>query len=106
MNIAGVSLTKGDLVYLDVLNANKDPEVFESPGEVRITRTPNPHLTFGLGTHFCFGAPMARMQIESFLSAFVQKSKTTSFELLEGASKTKPSAFSLEKIRIRSKSTL
>jgi unspecific monooxygenase len=43
--------------------ANRDPAVFDEPDEFRVDRTPNPHLAFGVGVHFCLGAPLARMEL-------------------------------------------
>ncbi len=43
--------------------ANRDPAVFDEPGELRVDRDPNPHLAFGVGVHFCLGAPLARMEL-------------------------------------------
>jgi cytochrome P450 len=79
--IHNVKLKKGSWVYFDVKNANMDPRVFPSPEQIILGRSPNPHLSFGAGTHFCFGAPMARLQMEIFLKAFIKQNLTTPFEL-------------------------
>ena len=52
----------GDTVVAVLLSANRDPSVFDNPDAFDVGRHPNPHLTFGFGTHFCLGAPLARMQ--------------------------------------------
>lgn len=52
--------------------ANRDPDIFENPEEVRIDRAPNPHVAFGAGTHTCLGAPMARLVLRTLLSEVVQ----------------------------------
>jgi cytochrome P450 len=49
--------------------ANRDPAVFDAPDEFRVDRTPNPHLAFGVGVHFCLGAPLARMELGESLPA-------------------------------------
>jgi cytochrome P450 len=60
----GVDLRTGDRVLLLYQSANRDEEVFEAPDELRIDRDPNPHLAFGIGTHYCLGANLARAEIK------------------------------------------
>ncbi|GIH60106.1 cytochrome P450 [Microbispora siamensis] len=50
----------GARVLAVVAAANRDPAVFDRPGDLVLTRSPNPHLAFGAGTHFCLGAPLVR----------------------------------------------
>jgi len=57
-------LPAGSLVMVSIGAANHDPEVFEAPGRLDLTRKPNPHLSFGFGTHFCMGAPLARLEAQ------------------------------------------
>ena len=52
----------GQNVMLCLAAANRDPDQFSNPNQLDITRTPNPHLTFGHGNHFCLGAPLARLE--------------------------------------------
>lgn len=61
-DMRGKTLRKGDRVYAMVNAANHDPEVFEDAARFDITRTPNRHLTFNHGIHFCLGAPLARAE--------------------------------------------
>ena len=49
--------------------ANRDPEVFADADAVDVRRDPNPHLAFGVGVHFCLGAPLARMELAESLTA-------------------------------------
>jgi cytochrome P450 len=58
-----VAIPKGAELGLLFDSANRDPEVFEHPNELRLDRKPNPHLTFGAGIHFCLGAPLGRMEL-------------------------------------------
>ncbi len=58
----GKMLRRGDRLFAMVNAANHDPEVFAAPERFDITRTPNRHLTFNHGIHFCLGAPLARAE--------------------------------------------
>jgi unspecific monooxygenase len=49
--------------------ANRDPEVFADADTLDVRRDPNPHLAFGVGVHFCLGAPLARMELAESLAA-------------------------------------
>lgn len=62
--LIGKNIAKGDRVYTMIASANRDPSVFSEPDRFDITRSPNPHMTFGFGTHFCLGAPLARMEAQ------------------------------------------
>ncbi len=50
-------------MFLLYQSANRDEDVFEAPDEFRVDRDPNPHLGFGIGTHYCLGANLARAEI-------------------------------------------
>ena len=60
--IGGKLLRSGDRVFAMVNAANHDPRVFVAPERFDIRRTPNRHLTFNHGAHFCLGAPLARAE--------------------------------------------
>ena len=62
IEIAGQTIQPGDLMHLVVGAAHRDPEVFADPARLDITRSPNPHLAFGAGIHYCLGAPLARIE--------------------------------------------
>jgi cytochrome P450 len=61
--LRGVELRAGDKVFLLYQSANRDERVFEAPDELRVDRSPNPHLAFGVGTHYCMGANLARAEV-------------------------------------------
>ncbi|HLU41279.1 MAG TPA: cytochrome P450 [Microthrixaceae bacterium] len=56
-------LKEGDRVLMLYGGANRDERVFEDPDRLDLTRTPNPHLAFGIGPHYCLGANLARMEV-------------------------------------------
>lgn len=59
----------GDIVTLWNSSANRDEEVFDRPGEFDLARTPNKHLGFGFGAHFCVGVFLARVEITALLES-------------------------------------
>jgi cytochrome P450 len=61
----GVTIRSGELVLLLLTSANRDPEVFTDPHRLDITRSPNPHLTFGHGPASCLGAALARLEMQA-----------------------------------------
>ncbi|MVN88377.1 cytochrome P450 [Deinococcus sp. HMF7620] len=67
--IGGAALQPGDRVSLLYASGNRDPEKFTAPDELDLGRDPNPHLTFGLGIHYCLGAPLARLELALSLRA-------------------------------------
>jgi cytochrome P450 len=67
ITVAGVDIPRGTEVALQFAAANRDPAVFAEPDRLDLSRDPNPHIGFGLGIHFCLGAPLARIELaESF----------------------------------------
>ena len=53
--------------------ANRDPLQFEAPEELEIRRSPNRHLTFGYGIHFCLGAPLARLEAQIAFDSLLRR---------------------------------
>lgn len=62
--IQGKSVRKGDLVNTIIGSANRDPQRFSDPDSFNITRSEGRHLGFGIGIHFCIGAPLVRLEAE------------------------------------------
>jgi unspecific monooxygenase len=58
-----VVVETGQKIAVLLGSANRDPAVFDAPDEFRVDRTPNNHVAFGVGVHFCLGAPLARMEL-------------------------------------------
>ena len=73
VELGGVGIAPGDPVVAWLTAANRDPLVFPDPHRLDISRDPNPHLAFGLGTHFCLGAHLARLEIDVVLRALVDR---------------------------------
>src|SRR3954451_12404717 len=71
--IGGVTVRAGQQVVLMYPSANRDPAHFDDPERFDVTRKPNDHIAFGLGTHFCLGAGLARLEIRVFFEEFVRR---------------------------------
>jgi cytochrome P450 len=67
--LAGTKIRAGDKVVVWFSSANRDPAVFADPDVFDPARSPNEHLTFGHGPHFCLGAHLARVQMRAMFSA-------------------------------------
>ncbi|MCZ8520727.1 MULTISPECIES: cytochrome P450 family protein [Paenibacillus] len=69
----GKQLQRGDLLFVSLASANRDPAQFEDPARLDLTRKKNRHLAFGSGIHFCLGAPLARLEGSIALSALIRE---------------------------------
>ncbi len=74
--VRGVPITKGDAVLLSYVSANRDEDIFDDPMRFDVGRDPNKHLSFGYGVHFCLGAALARMEMNSFFTELVPRIKS------------------------------
>ncbi|MEI7545076.1 MAG: cytochrome P450, partial [Mycobacteriaceae bacterium] len=74
--VRGVKIAKGESVLLSYVSANRDEEIFKDPMRFDVSRDPNKHLSFGYGVHFCLGAALARMEINSFFTELIPRIKT------------------------------
>jgi cytochrome P450 len=75
-SIRGVPIAQGESVYLSYVSGNRDEEVFDDPFRFDVGRDPNKHLAFGYGVHFCLGAALARMEVNSFFTELLPRLKT------------------------------
>ena len=66
--LSGTRISAGDKVAMYYTSANRDEEVFDRPQSFDIHRGPNPHLSFGMGHHFCLGAHLARLEGRTFFA--------------------------------------
>lgn len=71
--LGGQAYPAGTLITLCIGAANRDPEVFERPHELLLTRSPNRHLAFGLGIHQCAGLQLARLEGRIAVGLFLQR---------------------------------
>jgi cytochrome P450 PksS len=61
------------MVYVVIASANRDERHFPNPDALDITREPNRHLSFGLGAHFCLGAPLARLEGQLAITTLLRR---------------------------------
>ncbi|WBO67802.1 MULTISPECIES: cytochrome P450 [Streptomyces] len=73
VEIRGVRIRAGDAVYNSYLAANRDPDVFPDPETIDFSRSPNPHVSFGFGPHFCPGNMLARLEEELMVDALLDR---------------------------------
>ncbi|KUI26030.1 cytochrome [Mycobacterium sp. IS-1496] len=71
--VRGVPIAKGESVYLAYVSANRDEEIFDEPFRFDVSRDPNKHLAFGYGVHFCLGAALARMEMNSLFTELLPR---------------------------------
>ncbi len=71
--VAGTRISAGDRLALVYPAANRDPAVFDDPDRFDITRSPNHHVAFGHGTHFCLGANMARAELRMLFGELARR---------------------------------
>ena len=73
IELSGRVVPKGTYIHTSIGGANRDPEVFEDPDRVDITRKPNKHIAFITGIHVCLGATLARIEGRIAIGQFVQR---------------------------------
>ncbi|MCO8127923.1 cytochrome P450 [Acidimicrobiia bacterium EGI L10123] len=73
VELRGRTIKAGDRLALVYPSANRDEDVFEDPFTFDVTRSPNPHVAFGYGTHFCLGANFARRELEILLGTLTRE---------------------------------
>ena len=90
--LGGQPARKGQQLVMMYPSANRDPEHFADPETYDVTRSPNHHIAFGFGTHFCLGAALARLEIEVFFERLLDR--VARIERIEGTPQVEmPNAF-------------
>jgi len=70
---AGQRIRQGDFVQLLLGSANRDPQQFEKPDQFDVLRTNHRHVSFGMGAHFCPGAPLARLEAQIAIGTLLRR---------------------------------
>jgi cytochrome P450 len=73
VEVGGVVVEPGQKIAALLGAANRDPAVFAGADAFDVARDPNPHLAFGVGVHFCLGAPLARMELAESVAALFDR---------------------------------
>ncbi len=73
VEVSGVKIPEGEMVAVFFGAANRDPQEFPNPDEFRLDRDLRNHVSFGMGIHYCLGAPLARAEARILLNAFLDR---------------------------------
>jgi cytochrome P450 PksS len=75
LTVAGVTIPRGEIVFAAIGSANRDERQFARPDTLDIRREPNRHLAFGLGAHYCLGAPLARLEGQIAINTLLRRAR-------------------------------
>jgi cytochrome P450 PksS len=73
VEMCGVKIPPGEIVFAVLASANRDERQFAQPDRLDLAREPNRHLAFGLGAHYCLGAPLARLEGQIAINALLAR---------------------------------
>ena len=76
IELGGVTIRAGELILLDLQDANLDCQRFPMPEAFDVARADNPHVTFGHGPYYCIGAPLARLELQALFGTLFQRFPT------------------------------
>jgi len=71
--LEGAAISEGQEIILLYPSANRDDTVFENPDSFDILRSPNPHIAFGFGAHFCLGNQLARLELKVMIERLLAR---------------------------------
>jgi cholest-4-en-3-one 26-monooxygenase len=103
VELGGQTIPAGDEVLLTYPSANRDSAVFASPDVFDITRSPNPHVAFGHGPHFCLGASLARLELKVLFERVLRRMHDIELAVPRGELERRSSSFvsGLESLPLR-----
>jgi pimeloyl-[acyl-carrier protein] synthase len=73
MQVGSTTIRRGQIVNLLLGSGNRDPQAFSDPDRLNISRRENRHLAFGMGIHYCLGAPLARLESQITIGLLLQQ---------------------------------
>lgn len=76
IEIAGTTIPAETTVWSVMASANRDESVFERADDMVLDRSPNPHISFGVGAHSCLGQALARVELQTVLSVLLERLPT------------------------------
>ncbi|WP_433926478.1 cytochrome P450 [Sorangium cellulosum] len=91
VELGGAVIPKGDAVVVVLGSANRDPELTPSPETLDLAREPNRHIAFGLGVHYCLGAPLARLEGQIAIGTILRRMPNLALEVEPEAIQIRPS---------------
>jgi cytochrome P450 len=99
--LGGQPLRQGDVAFQMLGAANRDPQYFEQPDTFDIRRDPNRHIAFGLGPHFCIGAPLSRAEGQIALTTLAARFPNLVLAARPRWDLDKPNSRVLRELRVR-----
>ena len=90
--LRGRTIRRGQKVTVWEMSANRDEDVFENPFRFDVGRDPNYHVGFGLGTHFCLGANLARLEIRVMFEELLSRFERFDLKRTPGLDEQQPAA--------------
>jgi cholest-4-en-3-one 26-monooxygenase len=93
VELAGATIRSGQEILLLYPSANRDEAVFENPDSFDIGRSPNPHMAFGFGAHFCLGNQLARLELRVMVERVLARLPDLHLGVERGALERRPANF-------------